>query len=204
MTEVDRGTLKPAHHGTIEPDDSLGVSLHQVRAAAIDWSRAPAWAVQYRTRYNHLLGRTDARWIGHATEFVNSKSGDTTEHSEEAPVFFGMAVTERGLAITFGESQGAKEVVPVVRVRQQLIEAESYPGESTTEEIRRAIDWSKAPAWAAAWVANHTAGKIHAYWIDDNEADMRHEDAPIPAGVTMNRGRVVGINRGIPNFGVVK
>ena len=188
---IDPATLKPAHDGTIEAGESLVASHHQLRAASIDWSQAPANATRYAARYNHYSGKTEAKW-------------GAVDFQCDAPVFFEMDAGERGMAVTFGESQGAKEIVPQVRIKATLVEAESFDGETPTTEIQRMIDWSAAPEWATAWVSNHTAGHIYAYWIDDNEADMRHEDAPVPAGVVMKRGRVVAIGRPSPSFAVVK
>lgn len=91
---------------TIQPDETLTASLHQQRSAAIDWSQSPPWATRYTARYNHHAGSTQAKWsmLGGA---------DSLARHENAPVFFQMEPSERGMVIAFGESQGVREVVNV-------------------------------------------------------------------------------------------
>lgn len=185
-TDISTASATPNHHGMIDPDETLGPTLHQHRAAAIDWSRAPAWATRYAARYDHFKGETTAKWGG---------PREANTRDEDAPAFFQMGPAERGMVISFGESQGAKEVMPTVTVRHALIEAAPSAGESTVAEIERAIDWSLAPDWATHWFARRYRESVAAHWVSNHDdEEMQHEPAPDFA-VTMIKGRALGVPR---------
>lgn len=85
-------------------DLNHGMTDHQMRAAAIDWSASPAWATHYVIRYAPYLDgpKTLAAW------------GDGAgEKTEDAKAYFKLREDERNkpIVFSFGESQAAKQLL---------------------------------------------------------------------------------------------